>query len=331
MSITTPPIDRASSSLPSDSTDLFLNSVSQSFRGKGGNSFADPDDVINRGPITKIDVRHGNGIDAIRLYYGADGIGNWHGGTGGDLSTFQVPDGHRVIRVEGRSGDRIDQLQFFTDKGASSPVFGGNGGKPFSASDTSFGPLRTISGRSGNRLDQATFQFTAPYYIKNITFDQNELEASINAESTELYRQRIENTSGVDQTVTYSHTSEISTQKSYNFEEGASLTVGGEFTVGVPEVASGKVSASATTTFKAGQSVTNIDTQTEQWRVPVNVPANSTILATTKANRYKCQVPFTYTVVWYSGDRSHVLKEETFAGQYTGVNVADIDHLFQRV
>ena len=327
MSTATLPIEHVSSNLSSGPKELFLATTSTTFGGNGGDAFADSNAVVDRGPITKIDVRHGNGIDAIRLYYGADGIGNVHGGNGGELTTFVVPNGERIIRVEGRSGHRIDQLQFFTDKGNKSDVFGGNGGSPFTTGDKPLGNLRTISGRSGNRLDQATFEFSDPYYIENITFDQNQLEqASIQEKPIELYTQRCENSTGVPQTVIYTHTSEVSAEKSYDFEEGASLTASAEFTVGVPEVAEGKASVSLTTTFKAGQSVTNIDTQTEQWSVPVLVPTDSTILATTMAKRYTCTVPFTYTVVWYRGDRSNKVKTMTYEGKYSGVNVAAIEH-----
>ncbi len=121
--------------------------------------------MVNFGPITKVEVRHGGEIDGLRLYYGVNKVtGPWHGGKGGKKrETWDVPAGENIVRVEGQSGDRIDNLQFFTDKGHSSPYFGG--GKkdnPFKAQDATGRPLRTVVGRSGSRVDRLTFKFGTP-------------------------------------------------------------------------------------------------------------------------------------------------------------------------
>jgi hypothetical protein len=136
------------------------NIHTESYGGRDGSPFHDPEDVISRGSISQIDVHHGNNIDGILLHYGASGVGNQHGGTGGQLSTFRVPPGEVIIRVEGRAGTAVDCLQFITDKGTESPRFGGNGGAPFKA-EAGGNELRTISGRAGHLLDQITCHFRA--------------------------------------------------------------------------------------------------------------------------------------------------------------------------
>ena len=132
------------------------------FGGTGGRPFNDADEAFNRGPITKVEVRHGDEIYGLRLYYGANKVaGSWHGGNGGKkLETWDVPAGEFIVRVEGQSGDRIDNLQFFTDRGNSSPYFGGSkNNHPFIAMDEANRPLRTIKGQAGSSIDRLTFKF----------------------------------------------------------------------------------------------------------------------------------------------------------------------------
>jgi Phosphatidylinositol-specific phospholipase C, X domain/Jacalin-like lectin domain len=131
------------------------------FGGEGGEPFADPQALLERGPITRIEVRHGVWIDALRFTYGSS-AGRWHGGTGGKLDTYKVPEGHKIVRVEGRSGLYIDQLQFFTDKGDRSKLFGGPGGERFQihADQMILGnSLLTVTGRASQYVDGLTFHY----------------------------------------------------------------------------------------------------------------------------------------------------------------------------
>ncbi len=95
--------------------DLWLKTVNPTFTGRihdGCKKFADPEAVVSRGRITRIDVYHGDMIHGIRIWYGSDNAGLANGFTepyshlGWD--TWEVPDGERITRVEGEiSGDYV--------------------------------------------------------------------------------------------------------------------------------------------------------------------------------------------------------------------------------
>ena len=129
------------------------------FGGEGGEPFADPEDLLDCGPITRIEVQHGVWIDALRFTYD-NSAGRWHGGTGGTRDSYEVPKGHKIVRVEGSSGQLIDRLQFFTDKGDQSQIFGGAGGEPFEIRADQIIPgsgLITVTGRAGPYVEGLTF------------------------------------------------------------------------------------------------------------------------------------------------------------------------------
>jgi hypothetical protein len=93
--------------------------------------FADPPDVVAKGPITGIGVYHEGYINGIRLYYGADGVGERHGFTAGMPETlWRVPPGERVTRVEADIAKNpsglsyVGRLVFATSAGTYSPRFG---------------------------------------------------------------------------------------------------------------------------------------------------------------------------------------------------------------
>src|SRR4051812_44811698 len=83
--------------------------------GEGGNYFEDPWEVVSAGPISRIEVRAGEFIDAIRVTYGRGSdarTGAWHGGGGGNAGSWDVPENTRLIYVFGRHGNYVDQLRF---------------------------------------------------------------------------------------------------------------------------------------------------------------------------------------------------------------------------
>ncbi len=304
--------------------------------GGGGEPFSDPEAVAGKGLITKIEIRCGSEIDAIRLYYGngtianvGTGIGDWHGGNGGELKVWEVPEGHRIIRIEGRAGDKIDRLQFFTDKQATSPIFGGDGGRPFAATTKEGAGLRTVSGRAGSRIDSLTFRFGLPNYVEKIEYDADALrKAALNFTPVQVATQTLPNYTDLEQTVRYTASSSAENEGTFNWEIGEKLSVSSEFSVGVPLVGEGKIKVMAQVSASQGGSRTWRTATGESWEIPVKAPPRTRIVCTSTMKKHTVDVPFTYTIAWYSGSRHNVVKRETFAGVYHGVSYTDLVHEF---
>jgi hypothetical protein len=129
---------------------------SQTFGGDGGASFDDSGVNDGWGRITKIVVRHGDGVDSIGLAY-ANGNYLNHGGTGGTESNINLKPDEYIVGVEGRSGDRLDQITFVSNMKRYGP-YGGKGGSPFSVSFKGQ-VLRFLFGRSGTRIDRIGFTY----------------------------------------------------------------------------------------------------------------------------------------------------------------------------
>ena len=92
--------------------------------------FRDPEEIVSKGPITKVEVAFGGFIHGIRLYYGRDGQGLFHLGPGEQelpgRSVWKVPEGERIVRIEGEiAGHYISRLQILHRQGHRiSPVRG---------------------------------------------------------------------------------------------------------------------------------------------------------------------------------------------------------------
>jgi hypothetical protein len=315
---------------------------------KGCVEFRDPEEIINKGPITKVEVAFGGFIHGIRLYYGRDGQGLFHLGPGENelpgRSVWKVPEGERIVRIEGEiAGHYISRLRFFTDRGTASPQFGGERGKSFIVKESGIGGLRTISGHVNKKRHSAksisravssmTFHFGSPYYIKDIKYDLATLEAaSLKAVPERLAQQEIPNRTSVEQSVEYKDTKKVTTTKTLTFKATVGLKFGSEVSVGLP---GGMVGAKANFELSAstelGNSYENKSTQEVSWSVPVRVPPGKKIIAVSTVKRYKATVPFTYTVAWYWGTRDNILKEVTLPGVYEGVHVEDLKHDFREV
>lgn len=302
--------------------------------GKPSNNrvFSDPDDVVNKGSITKIDVRHGSKVDNIRFYYGTDGIGDLHGGSGGNPDTWSVPDGEQIVRIEGRTGDQVDSLQFFTDKGTASPRWGGTGGNPFSAQVPDGSALRTVTGCYDDTLQMINLHFGAPYFVKEVTVNPADVDKALQNVSPESASdQLLDNSQGTDQqTITYSDSYTTSVQNTFTFETGGSLKLSVEVGGG-NGVASFKSGFSMTASASMTKSDSSTDTQTETWSIPVTVPAKTKVRATTVLQKQSVTLPFSYTIAWYKGSKTNILKQLTFGGTYQGVAVARVQHTFQEV
>lgn len=296
--------------------------------GNGGTPFKDSEDEINMGFISQIDVRHGKVIDNLRLSYG-NSAASQHGGGGGSADTFVLEPGERIIRVEGSAGDYIDSLQFFTDKGKQSPKYGGGGGTPFQAEASVGGQLITIEGRAGEFIDQVTLSFGPPYYISNFRYEL--ANATRNSAPQMIAEQTLENQTNTEQTVTYSQTLTIATEKTVSFQAGQKFGVSATFTTGIPIVAEGEVTVSSEVSFEEGVIDKSSQATEETWSVPVTVPPNTTIEVTSSIQHHELTVPFAYDVVWYVGNRSDEIGRQTFNGYYHGVNVTDLTHDYRKL
>lgn len=148
--------------------------------GNGGGFFSDSSEVVHAGPISRIEIRAGEFIDAIRVTYGrgaAARAGAWHGGGGGGYGAWDVPEGMAIEAVHGRHGDYVDQLSFIAmpadqSSAARSPWWGGPGGNRFDILgdwiDVSRGernPLVEICGCCGEFVDRLYFRFKSNEHI----------------------------------------------------------------------------------------------------------------------------------------------------------------------
>ena len=124
--------------------------------GKGGSAFADRD-IPAGARITQVRVRAGERVDAVQAVYllsdGRTVEGTLHGGTGGNVSSFQLDRDEYIIGLSGRCGDRIDSVRIQTNK-RSSQDFGGRGGSQEYRIDVPAGNEAIgFTGRSGKYLD----------------------------------------------------------------------------------------------------------------------------------------------------------------------------------
>jgi len=328
--------------------DLWWKTISPTYTGwihEGCEQFSDPETVVSKGPITKIDVYHGDYIHGIRTWYGTDGAGILHGYSQGIPSTeWRVPDGERITRVEGEiAGYYVSRLQFFTEGGQSSPLFGGKRGQPFVVTDPAKGALRTISGWANLRrhpsLNRAiaslTFQFGAPYFIKSIDYDQAALDtARLNTIPERCAGQDFTNATSVEQSSTYTNTLTVTKTTTLTFEQAFGL----KLTVSVwAEASAILVSGGAAASFEAsaevktGQSYSSSREETVSWSVPVKVPPHSRVVASSTWRKYRISIPFTYTVAWYEGTKDNIKKEVTLPGLYEDVRVDDLKHEFTEI
>ena len=334
--------------------DLWFPTSSPTFTGwihKGCEPFADPERVVSRGPITKVDVYMYGGsgyINGIRLWYGKDGVGLVHGFSENITpATWTVPDGEKIIRVEGRiHGYYISQLQFYTDGGQHSPVFGGVSGetRSFVAEDPAGGALRTITGSANLRrhpsLNRAiasmTFHFGAPYFIKSIDYDLAALDAArLETPPERCASQDFTNNTSVEQSSTYGNTLTVRKTTKLTFGQSVTLafsqTVFGEASakiLGLGVSGGAETSWGIAVTADFGQTYSTTREETVSWSVPVKVPPRTRVVATSTWRKYTVHIPFSYTVAWYEGSKDNIKKEVTLPGQYEDVRVDDLTHSF---
>ena len=105
--------------------------------------------------------------------------GEWHGGGGGSIHTFELNAGavfnivqgctslnlnyvnvfpNSIQYLLGRHGDRIDSIEFISSDGVVYGPYGGSGGSPFVSARPECA-LSYLSGNAGKRLDSLTLHY----------------------------------------------------------------------------------------------------------------------------------------------------------------------------
>ncbi len=135
----------------------------------------------------------------------------------------------------------------------------------------------------------------------------------------------MEQSSTYSNAVKVSKTTKLTFERTYGLKFGAEATA--EATLGVV-TAGVKLSFEASTSTTSSRAFTNSREETVSWSVPVRVPPNTRIVATSSWRKYRVSIPFTYTVAWYEGTRDNIKKEVTLPGVYEDVRVDDLKHDF---
>jgi len=330
--------------------DLWFGTISPTHTGRihsGCKQFADPEEVVGKGPITRVAVYGTEFIHGIRLRYGSDGIGLSHGFTepvsGLSWAEWDVPDGERITRVEGAiARDYIVWLRFVTDRGTERE-FGKKRGRTFVVSDPGGGALRTISGWANHKrhpslyraVTSLTFQFGAPYFIKKIDFDEKALDlARLKAAPEQCASQDFTNETSVEQAASYTNTLTLAKETRVTFESAfglrftteAWIEAGGKLVKG-----GGSMSFESSAEVRSGRSFSSSREEQVSWSVPVRVPPHSRVVASSTWRKYPVSIPFTYTVAWYVGSKDNIKKEVKLPGLYEDVRVDDLKHDFKEV
>jgi len=330
--------------------DLWFGTISPTHTGRihsGCKQFADPEEVVGKGPITRVAVYGTEFIHGIRLRYGSDGIGLSHGFTepvsGLSWAEWDVPDGERITRVEGAiARDYVVWLRFVTDRGTERE-FGKKRGRTFVVSDPGGGALRTISGWANHKrhpslyraVTSLTFQFGAPYFIKKIDFDEKALDlARLKAAPEQCASQDFTNETSVEQAASYTNTLTLAKETRVTFESAfglrftteAWIEAGGKLVKG-----GGSMSFESSAEVRSGRSFSSSREERVSWSVPVRVPPHSRVVASSTWRKYPVSIPFTYTVAWYVGSKDNIKKEVKLPGLYEDVRVDDLKHDFKEV
>jgi hypothetical protein len=330
--------------------DLWSGTISPTHTGRihsGCKQFADAEEVVGRGPITRVAVYGTEFIHGIRLRYGSDGVGLPHGFTEPDSdltwAEWEVPEGERITRVEGAiARDYVVWLRFVTDRGTARD-FGKKRGRAFVVSDPGGGALRTISGWANLKrhsslyraVTSLTFQFGMSYFVKKIDFDEKALGlARLKAAPEQCASQDFTNETSVEQSAGYTNTLKLAKETKMTFEEayGLKFTTEAWIQAGAGLVqAGGKMSFEASADFKSGRSFSSAREELVSWSVPVRVPPHTRVVASSTWRKYPVSIPFTYTVAWYVGSKDNIKKEVTLPGLYEDVRVDDLKHDFKEI
>ena len=91
-------------------------------------------------------------------YRYGDTWGEWHGGNGGELYSFELNPGATINIVQGRSKSEIDAIEFISSDGKVYGPYGGSGGNPFVSARPNC-KLSYLSGKSKDRTDSLTLHY----------------------------------------------------------------------------------------------------------------------------------------------------------------------------
>ena len=92
------------------------------------------------------------------VYRYGDTWGEWHGGNGGELYSFELNPGATINIVQGRSKSEIDAIEFISSDGMVYGPYGGSGGNPFVSARPNC-KLSYLSGKSKDRTDSLTLHY----------------------------------------------------------------------------------------------------------------------------------------------------------------------------
>jgi len=124
----------------------------------GGSSYQDPSiENVYMKPVS-IQIRSDTQLDGISLTL-SDGVTtqvtDWHGGTGGSLSTYTIPSGKRIAKAQIWTQNVVAGIRFVNDDGTYSPVYGTASGT-YTEIEI-YGYLTGFQGRSGTEVDALGF------------------------------------------------------------------------------------------------------------------------------------------------------------------------------
>ena len=129
--------------------------------GPGGHAFSD---LYPGARIVEVRVRAGAYIDGVGLVYqvGSKRVeGPWHGGKGGNLSSFKLQENEWITAIGGRSGQYVDSFQIQTNLNRKQRWGGKGGSHRYYYKTPSGGRLAGLWGRSGRFVDAIGPAFSA--------------------------------------------------------------------------------------------------------------------------------------------------------------------------
>ena len=133
-----------------------------------------------------------------------------------------------------------------------------------------------------------------------------------------LGTQLFENNSSIEQQFAWKFSKSVLTTSSFTNQVGASITVGTQFSCGVPILAQGKVSVEISASYSHTWGTQNTTQQAFEAEFPLKCPPSSSIEATATISQTRATVPYEFEWKTLSG-RKVITK-----GVWTGVNVYDL-------
>jgi hypothetical protein len=167
--------------------------------------------------------------------------------------------------------------------------------------------------------------------VKNIEFDLDKLTKTTTpfAVGTQI----LTNNSDSEQTMDFSVSKTITTEKSFNWGTSFEIGISTSFKSGVPLLAEGKVEMSMTMGFSLGGAKSDSDSQTFEATFPVKCPANTVMRAEAIVLLGKIDVPYKATIERYLTDGNNTTSKYTYSvnGIYRGTNAFNLTYIVNEV